>query len=161
MSGVGFWELILLFLIGLIVLGPERLPRVANQLGTWLGQARRMTRVLKRQLEDELDLEKTSGFRSHPVPQALPHKAVHKAVPEPGEYDDTYSAAHGPDSPGTGVGDAPVPAPSPTPLPGESDDFADTDVLDEAVVDRRVDRDDRDHGDAGEDKAASGSVSKT
>ena len=30
-----------LFLIGLIVLGPERLPRVANQLGSWLGQARR------------------------------------------------------------------------------------------------------------------------
>ena len=59
MSGIGFSELIILFLIGLIVLGPERLPRVANQLGNWIGQARRMTRVMKRQLEDELDLEKT------------------------------------------------------------------------------------------------------
>lgn len=166
MSGVGFWELILLFLIGLIVLGPERLPRVANQLGTWLGQARRMTRVLKRQLEDELNLEKNSGFRPRPVPQALPHKAVHKAVPkggdkavpEPGEYDDTYSAAHGPESPGTGVGDAPLPPPAPTPLPGESNDFSDTDVLDEAVVDRTVGRDDG----AGDDgKTASGSVGKT
>ncbi len=58
MSGIGFWELIFLFLIGLIVLGPERLPRVAQQLGNWLGQARRMTRVMKRQLEDELDLNK-------------------------------------------------------------------------------------------------------
>ena len=54
MSGIGFSELVILFLIGLIVLGPERLPRVANQLGTWLGQARRMTRVMTRQLEDEL-----------------------------------------------------------------------------------------------------------
>jgi Sec-independent protein translocase protein TatA len=34
MSGIGFWELIILFLIGLIVLGPERLPRVAGQLGS-------------------------------------------------------------------------------------------------------------------------------
>ncbi len=58
MSGIGFGELIILFLIGLIVLGPERLPRVANQLGNWLGQARRMTRVMKRQLEEELDLNK-------------------------------------------------------------------------------------------------------
>ncbi len=58
MSGVGFSEIVILFMIGLIVLGPEKLPRVANQLGTWLGQARRMTRVMRRQLEDELDLEK-------------------------------------------------------------------------------------------------------
>ena len=58
MFGVGGQELILLMLIGLIVLGPERLPRIANQLGTWLGQARRMTRVMKRQLEEELDFNK-------------------------------------------------------------------------------------------------------
>ena len=60
MSGIGFWELIILFLIGLVVLGPERLPRVANQIGSWLGQARRMTRIMKRQLEDELGLDKHS-----------------------------------------------------------------------------------------------------
>ena len=56
MSGVGFFELVILFMIGLVVLGPQRLPKVANQLGSWIGQARRMTRAMKRQLEDELDL---------------------------------------------------------------------------------------------------------
>ena len=56
MSGVGFFELVILFMIGLVVLGPKRLPKVANQLGAWVGQARRMTRVMKRQLEEELDL---------------------------------------------------------------------------------------------------------
>ena len=56
MSDIGFFELVILFMIGLVVLGPQRLPKVANQLGTWIGQARRMTRVMKRQLEDELDL---------------------------------------------------------------------------------------------------------
>ena len=61
MSGIGFWELIILFLVGLIVLGPERLPGVANQLGSWMGQARRMTRVMKRQLEEELNFEKNSN----------------------------------------------------------------------------------------------------
>jgi Tat protein translocase TatB subunit len=94
MSGIGFWELIILFLIGLIVLGPERLPRVANQLGSWLGQARRMTRVMKRQLEEELDLD--SQFRINPPP--LPASSAK-------EKDDTFSPAHDPDEPGTGVED--------------------------------------------------------
>ena len=58
MSGPSFAEFLLLCMIGLIVLGPKRLPEVANQLGKWVGQARRMTRVLRRQLEDELDVEK-------------------------------------------------------------------------------------------------------
>lgn len=115
MSGVGFWELILLFLIGLIVLGPERLPRVANQLGSWLGQARRMTRVLKRQLEDELNLEKDLNIRSKPAPKALPPEPLPQA-------DDTYSPAHAADSPGTGV---------PYPEPVDFNEFTDTDVLDE------------------------------
>ena len=64
MSGIGFWELIILFLVGLIVLGPERLPGVANQLGSWMGQARRMTRVMKRQLEEELNFEKNSNHQA-------------------------------------------------------------------------------------------------
>jgi sec-independent protein translocase protein TatB len=93
MSGIGFWELIILFLIGLIVLGPERLPRVANQLGSWLGQARRMTRVMKRQLEEELDLD--NQFKIRPPTPAIPKN----------EDDDTYSPAHDAESPGTGVGD--------------------------------------------------------
>ena len=101
MSSVGFSELIILFLIGLIVLGPERLPRVANQLGTWLGQARRMTRVMKRQLEDELSLEeKQSKFQSASVDKPAYVKPVN-------EKDDNYSPDHGPDEPGSGVGDDP------------------------------------------------------
>lgn len=102
MSGVGFWELILLFLIGLIVLGPERLPRVANQLGTWMGQARRMTRVLKRQLEDELNLEKDLNIRPQRNPKPLP--AVPPAATP--RDDDHWSPAHDAASPGTGVGAA-------------------------------------------------------
>ncbi len=97
MSGVGFWELILVFLIGLIVLGPERLPRVAQQLGTWLGQARRMTRMMRRQLEDELNFEQELSIRprSRPLPPQPP--------PRPADEDDTYSPAHDKSDPGTGV----------------------------------------------------------
>ena len=62
MSGIGGSEFLLLCLIGLLVLGPERLPRVASQLGHWLGKARLMTRTMRRQLEEELDLEKNIGI---------------------------------------------------------------------------------------------------
>lgn len=62
MSGIGGSEFLLLCLIGLLVLGPERLPRVAAQLGRWLGQAQRMTRNMRRQLQEELDVERNIGF---------------------------------------------------------------------------------------------------
>ena len=83
MSGIGGSEFLLLCLIGLLVLGPERLPRVASQLGTWLGQARRMTRVLKRQLEEELNVEKNIGINPHEL--LTPRE------------DDTYSPVHAED----------------------------------------------------------------
>jgi len=57
MSGASFQKFFLLIIIGLVVLGPKRLPQVANQIGSWLGQARRMTRMMKRQLEDEINLD--------------------------------------------------------------------------------------------------------
>ena len=71
MSGVGFSEFLILCLIGLIVLGPERLPRVANQIGRWVGQARRMTRVMRRQLQEELNFDDDLNIMpsSHPPPR--------------------------------------------------------------------------------------------
>ena len=72
MSGVGFSEFLILCLIGLIVLGPRRLPRVANQIGRWVGQARRMTRVMRRQLEEELNFDEDLNIKppSHAAPTA-------------------------------------------------------------------------------------------
>ena len=58
MFDIGFWELVILFGLGLVILGPERLPKVAMQLGNWAGQARRMARSLTSQIKDELDLNR-------------------------------------------------------------------------------------------------------
>jgi sec-independent protein translocase protein TatB len=55
MFDVGFWELVVLFGLGLMVLGPERMPKVASQLGRWAAQARRMARNLSSQLQDEIE----------------------------------------------------------------------------------------------------------
>ena len=103
MSGIGFSELIILFLIGLIVLGPERLPRVANQLGGWLGQARRMTRVMKRQLEEEMNLEKDQSINPRPTVHKPDYVTPANKTSE--EVSDTYSPAHEEGDQGSGVGD--------------------------------------------------------
>ena len=85
MSGIGGSEFLLLCIIGLLILGPERLPRVARQIGSWVGKARQMTRSLQRQLEDELNAEKNLGFdpkELNPEDMFIPRE------------DDTYSPLH-------------------------------------------------------------------
>jgi sec-independent protein translocase protein TatB len=57
MLDVGFSEILLTSAIALIVLGPERLPKVARQVGNWVGRARVMARQLSEQLEREVNAE--------------------------------------------------------------------------------------------------------
>jgi len=88
MSGIGGSEFILLCLIGLLILGPERLPTVARQLGSWVGKARQLTRSLQRQLEEELDVEKNLGFDPEELKGLNPQELL---TPRD---DDTYSPLH-------------------------------------------------------------------
>ena len=94
MSGVGFFELVILFMIGLVVLGPQRLPKVANQLGTWIGQARRMTRVMKRQLEDELDLGDNFKSLKNLGDELKDDLTIGPAAAHVPRDDDTFSPLH-------------------------------------------------------------------
>ena len=88
MSGIGGSEFILLCLIGLLILGPERLPRVARQLGTWVGKARQLTRSMQRQLEEEVDAKKNFGFDPSDIKNLDPSQLL-----TPND-DDTYSPLH-------------------------------------------------------------------
>ena len=103
MTGVDSSELILLLIIGLIVLGPKRLPEIANKVGTWVGHARRMTRSLKRQLEEELRFEDKPGARAPVVPPRSPTAATgpmqvdEKPAAHTPNDDDTYSPLHEPE----------------------------------------------------------------
>jgi len=50
---VGFSKLLIILAVALIVLGPEKLPAMAGQIGRWLGRARSMARQFRDQLEEE------------------------------------------------------------------------------------------------------------
>ncbi len=80
MFDVGFWELILIFGVGLMILGPERMPRVASQIGRWIGRARRTASSLRRQLDQEI----ASADAPPPPPRRKPTpvKPVNRPVPE-------------------------------------------------------------------------------
>ena len=61
MFDFSFGKLIIIFALCLIVLGPEKLPKLAAQLGRFAGQARAMARHFRSQLEQEIaagDLKK-------------------------------------------------------------------------------------------------------
>ena len=57
MFEIGFWELALIGVVAMIVVGPERLPGLARTAGLWLGKARRMVADIKAEVDRELHLE--------------------------------------------------------------------------------------------------------
>ena len=65
MFDVGFTEILLLSLIGLMVLGPERLPRVARTLGGMARRARSSWLSLKRSIEAEMRAEELKEPLKH------------------------------------------------------------------------------------------------
>jgi len=68
MFEVGFTEIILILGLALLVLGPEKLPALAQKIGRWTGRARSMARQLRSQLEQEVTLEELA--KSKPMQPA-------------------------------------------------------------------------------------------
>ncbi len=53
MSDFGFWELALIMLIALLIVGPERLPRLLSTVGHWIGRMKKLTTQLKAEFAEE------------------------------------------------------------------------------------------------------------
>jgi len=56
MFDVGFWEILLIIVLALVVIGPERLPGAARQAGLLVGKARRYIEGVRSEVESELDI---------------------------------------------------------------------------------------------------------
>jgi sec-independent protein translocase protein TatB len=105
MFEVGFSEIMLIMGLALLVLGPEKLPGLAEKVGRWTGRARAMARQLRTQLEQEVTLDEMAKSR--------PMQPPHATAPEP--TDTTPPASEQPDP-------APVDANVNTPVTPESNE---------------------------------------
>ena len=100
MFEVGFTEIILIFGIALLVLGPARLPKLAADLGRWAGRARTMARQLRTQLEQETQFDPLKDIRSamdapantiHPAPASTASPTDEAARSAPAQAADDVS----------------------------------------------------------------------
>lgn len=62
MFDIGFWELLLLAVVGLLVAGPERLPGMVRDLGRWATKLRRLAMQTRREFEQQLRLDEVKDF---------------------------------------------------------------------------------------------------
>jgi len=105
--------LLIIFVLALIVLGPEKLPRVVTEIGRWMGRARAMARQFREQLEEEVQLEQARKANSagSAAGTAAPGAAAGGASPitappagaaaaEQPTHPDTFSHAHATDATG-------------------------------------------------------------
>lgn len=53
----GIFEWLIIFVIALLVLGPERLPKAAQTVGRWFGKAKSTVSQFNHQINRELELE--------------------------------------------------------------------------------------------------------
>lgn len=130
MFEVGFIEILLISILALVVLGPEKLPKVARQVGHWMGRARAMARQFREQLDEEAIFEEsakrqntssapnysasgsTAQATMNPAPAASPAPA---ATPASASVEEDESSYYPPDhhaNPNYQSPDAPQPAQS-------------------------------------------------
>jgi sec-independent protein translocase protein TatB len=57
MFDISFWELAVIGVVALVVIGPEKLPGIARTAGVWVGKARRMIASAKADINRELQTD--------------------------------------------------------------------------------------------------------
>jgi sec-independent protein translocase protein TatB len=79
MFEIGFSELCMVGLVSLLVIGPERLPKVARVVGLWLGKIRAITANLKAEISYELQVEEMKQLMQQQQAQFQQQLQEHQA----------------------------------------------------------------------------------
>jgi sec-independent protein translocase protein TatB len=100
MFDFGFSEMVVIAVIGLIVLGPERLPRVAKQAGQWLGKLQRYVSDVKSDINRQMELDDLRKLQSEVKDAASNLESTFRSsVSEAqSEFDSIASTAKGQDA---------------------------------------------------------------
>ena len=86
MFGVGPEELALIFVIALIVLGPERLPKVARDLGRTIGELRRTSDEFR---DEFLNADKYLEPKTQPAAESKPAEPTTSQAAAPSDPNET------------------------------------------------------------------------
>lgn len=93
MFDVGFSELLLTALVALIVIGPERLPKVARTLGLWTGRARRFVNQVKEDIDREIKAEELKRVMQEQAKSTGIHEIIEETRDTIKETRDTIDEA--------------------------------------------------------------------
>jgi sec-independent protein translocase protein TatB len=77
-----FGEILVIFVLALVILGPEKLPKVVAEFGRWVGRARTMARQFREQLEEEVRLDEVRKAQAA-APKPTPAPAADNPPPPP------------------------------------------------------------------------------
>lgn len=91
MFDIGFSELIVIAVVALVVIGPERLPKVARTLGHLLGRAQRYVNDVKSDINREMQLDELKKLQSQVTESA---REMESSVRK--EFDSARSAIESP-----------------------------------------------------------------
>lgn len=91
MFDIGFSELLVIGIVALVVIGPEKLPKVARTLGHLLGRAQRYVNDVKSDINREIQLDELKKLQSQVAESA---RSLEDSVRQ--EYDAARSAIEAP-----------------------------------------------------------------
>ena len=123
MFGISFGELLLVALIALLVLGPERLPGAARTAGLWVGRLKRSFNAIKQEVEREIGADEIRRQLHNEQIMALEQQnnsllpnltPLSESLPHPAPVDSlTASAASSPNASTPITHDSPPPPRAP------------------------------------------------
>lgn len=118
MFDIGFAELMVIAVMALVVLGPDKLPTAARTMGLWIGRIRRSLGSIQREISEELrvdELRRTTSVTKEKLDEEL------KEMSQP------FSKPFGSDSPATKSASEP-------PKPAADNASTSSDATNESVV---------------------------
>ena len=124
MFGMGGTEILVILVVALLFLGPEKLPEAASKISKGIRDIRRQTRDLQQTIENDTEIggairDLKSALRGdEPRPKLQPQKPVKEPKPIEGAAGAAIAAAAGAEAPGAAL---PPPIPgtaTPPPIPG-------------------------------------------
>src|SRR5262245_31783280 len=97
-SSLGPMEILVVLVVALIVLGPNKLPQAGRQVGKALAEMRRWTNEVRSEVTTAFD---TESVRADPTPAATPAPAPQPATPTAAPTPEPQPYAAVPAEPGT------------------------------------------------------------